>query len=176
MATTCKLIAKTTLGSAASTVTLDNIPQTYTDLLLLASIRSNRNNTVDNTLVRFNGEAANASILSCRILYGTGATAGSDSVASGGMFLTYGGTPAAQHTSNTFGTVEMYVPNYAGNTNKSVSITFAGEANSASGVYMGAIAGLRASTAAIESMTFSVTAGETIASGSSFYLYGITRA
>ena len=43
MATTCKLIAKTTLGSDAAEIDFTSIPATYTDLYLVTSIRGTRN-------------------------------------------------------------------------------------------------------------------------------------
>jgi hypothetical protein len=69
----------------------------------------------------------------------------------------------------------MYVPNYAGSTNKSMSSTGVQETN-ASGADMGAAASLWSSTDAITQIQILPLTGPNFVSGSSFYLYGITKA
>ena len=174
MATTCKLIAKTTLGSAASSIEFTSIPGTYTDLLCVASARSSFTSAsvhfrvVD---IRPNGATTN---LSSRQLYGAGSTAGSESFASN----IYAYITNNSGTTSTFGAIEIYIPNYAGSTNKSISVTSLAESNDASKNIMSALAGLWSSTTAISSLELNAAtaAGVQFMSGSSFYLYGITKA
>ena len=73
-----------------------------------------------------------------------------------------------------FANVEMYVPNYAGSTNKSVSATGAQEANSSSAFLM-ATAGLWSNTAAITSIKIFGNAAN-LAADTTACLYGITKA
>lgn len=165
MATTCKLIAKNVLGSDTATVTFSSIPGTYDDLVLLVSARTTGNQA--GVTLNFNGVTAN---LSSRWLYGSGSAAASSSSSSIFAF----GIPWSATTADTFGNLAAYIPNYAGSTNKSVSIDGTTE-NNATESYIGAIAGLWADTSAITSATLTPQNGSFV-TGSSFYLYGITKA
>jgi len=169
MATTCKLIAKVTLGSNASNIELTSIPADYDDLLVLASLRSSRNSGGDNVKLEFNGSSSN---LSNRYLYGSGSSAASASSATAinGIIC-----PDSFDTANTFGSASIYIPNYAGSTNKSVSAESVQETN-ATLAYIHVAAGLWASTAAITSLKLIPNTGPNFVTGSSVYLYGITKA
>ena len=166
MPTTMKLIAKNVLGSATASLTFSGIPQTYTDLLLVCTARTSRSNLADYVQVKPNGSNANLSI---RSLYGqgSGALSGSDVEF---VALCNGNSS----TSNTFAAQEWYFPNYAGSTNKSVSITSVVENNAAT-AYIYAIAGLWSSASAITSLEINGYYNS-FAAGSSFFLYGITKA
>jgi hypothetical protein len=173
MATTCKLIAKNVLGSDTATVTFSTIAATYTDLLVVCSSRTDRGNNGDAIVLQFNSDTGNN--YSTRSLYGTGSSAVSTSWSSvSGIYLVQAAT-ANSDTASTFGNAEAYIPNYAGSTNKSVSHTGVTENNNAT-AYMSADAGLWSNTAAITSMLLKPLNGSNFKSGSSFYLYGITKA
>jgi hypothetical protein len=169
MPTTCKLIAKTTLGSSASNIEFTSIPGTYTDLLLFLSARTDRSGVNrDDVKVEFNGSSSN---LSSRILVGNGSTATSSSDT-----VIYG-PPAvgATGTSDTFGNGYIYIPNYAGSTNKSVSVEGASESNTTT-TLLYAVAGLWSSTAAITSIKLLPYTGPNFVANTSAYLYGILKA
>jgi len=169
MATTMKLIAKNTVsGSTAASVVFSSIPGTYTDLWIMAMARNSSSLSTLN--IQFNGDTA--SNYSFRRLIGNGAAASSDSDASEGD-IWIGLTTASTNTADTFASNSIYVPNYAGSTNKSVSGESATETN-ATTAYIQCTAGLWASTAAITSVTLAPDTGE-FAIGSSFYLFGITK-
>ena len=173
MATTMKLIAKNVLGSNTATVTFSSIPGTgYTDLLVVASIRSSRAAASDALFILFNGNTTlgSGSNVTGRILTGNGSTAASTALTDN--FLCDIG--AASATSNTFGALEIYLPNYAGAANKSFSQTHAYE-NNATTAIITAGAHLWSSTDAVTSVGFDALFGD-FASGSSFFLYGITKA
>lgn len=174
METTCKLIAKNVLGSDTATVTFSSIPGTgYTDLMLLCSSRTDRGNNGDAIVLQFNADTGNN--YSTRTLYGTGSSAVSATYTSqSGIYLVQAAT-GNNDTASTFGNSEAYIPNYAGSTNKSVSHTGVTE-NNATAAYMSADAGLWSSTAAITSLLVKPFNGTNFKSGSSFYLYGITKA
>ena len=139
------LLERITVGAAgASSVTFANIPQTgYTDLKIVASMRVSDAGPVD-TNIKFNGLDTNKTILYMR---GNGASAGS-----GTYSYTIGATNGSASTANTFTSSEIYIPNYAGSTNKSFSVETAQETNGTT-AYATLIAGLWASTAAITSLS-----------------------
>jgi len=182
MATTMRLIAKTTLGSSATLVTFSNIPSTFTDVVCMMSTRSqNTGGTTDDIVTMyFNGSTSG---YTSRRLVGLGTsgvlsdTISNNNTGAAGSRLIAGGTTGSNGTTNTFGNGYVYIPNYAGSTNKSVSGEGAGEHNAGLAVII-ASAGLWSNTAAITSITFdlyySFAAG--FAANSSFFLYGITKA
>ena len=167
MATTMKLIAKVTLGSDTANIDFTSIPSTHTDLLLTASARSTSNQGAVWQQVewRLNSSTSNRS---GRTLYGTGSATGSDTNEFG-LFVC-----SSTSTASTFGNLEIYIPNYAGSTNKSMSATSVTE-NNASGALTIVSAMLWANTAAVTSVFLQPAAGS-FATGSSFFLYGITKA
>ena len=172
MATTCKLIAKTTLGSAASFIEFTSIPGTYTDLYVVGSIRTTRANSdpgADCDLT-FNGSTTG---YSHRGLNGTGSAA--TSFTGSGTAIRAFLNVSSFATSNTFGSWEIYIPNYAGSTNKSVSITSVSETNGTT-AYIRSVAGLWENTAAITSLKVSDGNSSNFVTGSSVFLYGITKA
>lgn len=173
MSTTMRLIAKNVLGSDTSSVTFSDIPGTYTDLFLAISGRTdNTGGNGDDVKTTFNGSTSG---YSNRRLYGSGIVTGSDSNFGGTAAMRLGAVCDNGSTSNTFGAFEMYVPNYAGSTNKSISAVGAQEDNEAT-AYMIISAGLWSNTAAITSIGLAPGAGSNWKSGSSFFLYGITKA
>ena len=168
MATTCELIASTTLGSAASFIEFTSVPGTHTDLLCVVTGRADISAANLDFYTEFNGVTTGYTV---RRLFGNGSSAGSDNYTT--MFT--GIMPGATATASTFGNTEIYIPNYAGSTNKSVSSTGVAENNSVTGIIR-ACAGLWSNTAAITSLKLIPNAGYSFVSGSSAYLYGITRA
>jgi hypothetical protein len=173
MATTCKLIAKNTLGSNTANIEFTSIPGTYTDLVLVVAARSARAQSVNQSmLIQFNADTG--ANYSQRRLYGEGGSTGSDTNASTTAILATAN--GGNSTSNTFASNEVYIPNYAGSTNKSVSVTGVVEANATTtdaGIYCNA--GLWSNTAAITSIKIAPSGGFNFVSGSSAYLYGITK-
>ena len=158
------LISTTTVGSGgASTIVFSGIPQTFTDLKVVFSGR--RSNAAGSFYVSFNGVTTN---LSSRRLEGSGSAASS---ATDGSFIFAYGINASSYTASVFGSAEIYVPNYTGSTNKSVSIDSVTE-NNATEAYSTLVAGLWSNTAAITSLTISLSSGS-INQYSSASLYGI---
>jgi hypothetical protein len=139
-----KLIESKTLGTAQASIEFTSIPQDGTDLVVLVSPRSLRASVFDDLLIEFNSSTSN---LSSRWLQGTGSSAGSDSSASAIEMIINADTA----TSNTFGSVQIYIPNYTSSAAKSVSAESLGETN-ATTIYMRLVAGLWNNTAAITSL------------------------
>lgn len=170
MANTYTLIASNTLSSSAASVTFSSIPATYTDLVLQYSIRTDYAAlNVAQARVTFNGTTSAYSRTS---LWGDGASRGSGRVSSQANFEPEEGSPSASNTSNTFGTTQIYIPNYLVSANKAHGSFAVGENNTTSPVYLAVKAGLWQNTSAITSITLTANAGNFV-NGCSFFLYGI---
>lgn len=168
-------IQSTTLSSSAATVTFSNIPQTYTDLVIRASVRSDRSGsgTFDYLIIRLNG--LTTSVYSETTMYGDGASVASARQSSA-TSMYYTPIDRSTSTSNTFSSTEYYIPNYTAATNKPISSISTEEENVSSPSYLFSTAQLFSSTAAITQITFlSVAAGVNLVAGSSFHLYGIKK-
>jgi hypothetical protein len=168
MATTYTAIAEVTLGSAAANIEFTSIPQTFTDLVLKISARNASTGGVGiRCQLRFNG-AANDNNLSFRRLYGDGSSTGSDTGSTGHVAW----MPDGSATANGFSNIEVYIPNYAGSTNKSFSADGVME-NNATAAYMGLFADLWSDTSAITSIKIFAENGQNLVQHSSATLYGI---
>ena len=168
MANTFTLIASYTAAGSVSSIDFTSIPSTYTDLAIYLSARQSRSEVVSNTRIEFNGSSSN---LSCRYIQGTGSAAVSSSSAS----YLFAASPANTSTANTFGNSFIYIPNYAGSTNKSVSWDAVTETN-ASNAEAYLVAGLWANTDAITSIELSSLSGDNFMEHSTAYLYGVSNA
>ena len=174
MATTYTLINSNVLTSSAASVTFSSIPATYTDLVLRISARSDNGAVNDGLNMTFNGVGGTS--YSRTMLRGNGSAATSVISSSTSSFQSApNGVVGSTATSNTFGSIEIYVPSYLVSQNKPISYFGAGEDNNAT-AYMGVFAGLFSNTSAITSIVCSPVNGSNLVSGSSFYLYGISNA
>jgi hypothetical protein len=180
MAVTYKLIETITVGSGgAATVSFSSIPQTYTDLVVVGSVRST--STTSNTgeydpmAYRFN---ATTSGYTAATLQGSGSAALSASLTTGTGSAggTYGrmnnsGINNSLSGTSMFSSFNWYIPNYAGSANKSWSLEYVEERNTAAS-FMELTAGLWSNTAAITEITLGLLVAN-YAQHSSFSLYGI---
>ena len=168
-ATTMRLIGRQEVGaSSVATIEFTSIPASFDDLYFVCSLRSDRaSNTWADLRIRFNGASADTNH-SSRYLQGTGAAAASGTT----TYAQIGEATASTATASTFANIEVYIPNYAGSTNKSYSATSAHETNSTT-AYMEAIAGLWSDTTAINAVKF-VPVGNFV-QYSSICLYGIKK-
>ena len=167
MANTYTLISSVTVGSGgAASMAFSSIPQTYTDLLVKISGRDSVTGT-NNINMTVNGGSTGA----WRWLRGDGGSAISGNSITSAGFLGY--TPTASDTANTFGNLEVYIPNYTSTTNKSVSSDGVSENNGAT-AYQTMVANLFTSSAAVTSLSFTVNTG--FVQYSTAYLYGISNA
>jgi hypothetical protein len=172
MANTYTLISSVTVGSGgAANIDFTGIPSTYTDLLVKYSIRDSNNSTSQNINLTFNNAGGTA--YSEKLLYGSGSAAQSFSSSSAAN-INFQYATGALATASTFSNGEIYIPNYAGSTAKSVSIDSVIE-NNATATAMGLTAGLSSNTAAITSVKLASPSG-TLQQYSTAYLYGISNA
>jgi hypothetical protein len=166
---TFEKIAFTEVGSGGTAdITFSSIQANWTDLCIKFSLRSNHSGVADFVKVRFNGVGTSYSL---RALYGVDGSAASQSFTE-----LLGAIDGNTATSNTFGNGEYYIPNYAGSTNKSLSVDSVGESNAANGSYAWLGAGLWSNTAAITSIALTPFNGTSFNQYSTATLYGIKKA
>jgi hypothetical protein len=147
-------------GQAA--IEFTSIPSTYTDLVVKFSTRYDLDlNTFD---LKLNG--VTTSQTARRVL-------GNGSAASSSTYTEVQTNPSGS-TASTFGNGEIYIPNYAGSTNKSISIDVVSE-NNATLAYAILEAWLWSSTAAITSISLSARSTAKFVQYSTATLYGISK-
>jgi len=163
-ASTYNFIATQTLGTATASVTFSNIPQNYTDLIIVGSTTHTSAN--NNTYVQFNGDTA--ANYGSNYMFGTGSSASGGRISAGTL-----GIPADYSSSTTNPSMfRFHLMNYT-NTNMYKSIVSRND--EASSTQALALAGMWKSYNPITSLTMTVSAGN-IASGSTFTIYGIKAA
>ena len=166
MPVTYKLISTVTVSTAtAANIEFTSIPGTYDDLIIFASLRGNTAQIYEIVNLEFNGLSTN---LSSRGLEGNGATASSYS----NPTIYINAADGANATASTFSNHFIYIPNYAGSTNKSVSVDGVME-NNATTAYASLQAGLWSQTAAITSIKIKPTGS--FVQYSTATLYGIKK-
>jgi hypothetical protein len=159
---TMTLIETKTLLSAAASISFTSVPQAYTDLIMICSLRENGTDSARAFFMGING----TDLTTFRTLVGNGASASSNT--------TYVGvTNSGTGTSNTFSNVQFYIPNYTSNTLKTVSVDYVTE-NNATTAFAGVTAAVSSGTAAVTSVSVSGALASWIA-GSMVSLYGITK-
>jgi hypothetical protein len=160
-------------GSATTSVTFNNIPQTYTDLLVRCSWRSANNSAGYTTQVLLNGVGSNG-VYSHRTLQGTGSAAGSINAISSGISYGYGGQiNEASTTSGIFTSMDVYIPNYTSTMMKQFLVEGVAE-NNATTAYQFIIANLSQIESPVTSLYLSPFS-QTLVDGSTITLYGIGR-
>jgi hypothetical protein len=162
-------IADTTVSSPQATVEFTSIPQSYTDLVVKVSARLSASAVTQSGGIYFNTSAADSSY---RTVQGNGSTTSSNN-GSGQVEIYAGEWPAASATANTFSNTEIYIPNYTGSQQKSISVDSVAENNATTTTAI-LIAGLSTKTAAITSITLRpFSGGQNIVTNSTFTLYGV---
>jgi hypothetical protein len=161
MPSTYTPIATTTLGSAAATVTFSSIPNTYTDLIVVAYHWGTTG--VNGLYVTLNNNTS--SLYSDTQLFGDGVNPGSARNTNiTASYIGQAGSTAAT-------TSIINIMNYANTTTNKTILS----RNSPSGNIIQANAGLYRSTSAITSVLVSYY-GNNFAAGSQFTLYGVKSA
>lgn len=161
------------LSSTSSSVTLDSIPQTYTDLVLICSTRASTNGLYDDEFgMRFNADTG-ANYSRIRIL-GDGSSV--SSLRATGEDKMYGGFhPKSTDSASVFSPTIYHILSYT-NTNMFKTVYIKGNNERSSAGQVIASATLWRSTSAITSLNLTLGSGGSFAIGSSFSLYGIKAA
>ena len=169
MPSTYTLISSNVLASVTNSITFSSIPQTYTDLVILASVRTERNVNANGYItVYFNNSLSNFSRTALRNNSGT-----VSSYRTTGLALPVNSIEGS-NTANTFTPLEIYIPNYTNSSNKPL-LALSRKENNSTSVLQDTDAVLWSGTAAITSIKLDTYdgSGENISTYSSFYLYGI---
>jgi len=177
MAQTYQLIESVTLGSNTASINFSSIPSTYTHLELLIQARSTHTSANDFVLLRYNGNSTAGAYAysSLQVLSGYLTTEnGSINSASFTGFCSISGDG---NQSNIFGISRIVIPEYK---NTSVAKTGFAVGNSAYGTGFESSITLQGlywnSTAAISSIALILNSGTNFKTGSTFQLYGFTKA
>jgi hypothetical protein len=174
---TYTLISSTTLTGLQATITFSAIPSTYTDLVLRVSARAENSGTNGLTLnLRLNNDFS--ALYSFRLLRGNSSVANSAATSAETNLRLQAGANTDLSTTNTFSSLETYIPSYTVSQSKPISSFWVQENNSstASESFIMAQAGLYRSNTAISELSLTNDSGYRFLSGSSFYLYGISNA
>ena len=162
-------IQTVTVGSGgASSIEFTNIPQTYTDLYLVTSLRTTATGQQYFTLTINNDNGSNK--YNQKTIRGDGSTV---DVYYSGLNTFFYSQALDNNTSNTFNNSAFYIPNYTSSNKKSISFDGVGEDN-ATNTFMTLIASLYDSTSAITSLKLA--SGANFAQYSTATLYGVTSA
>ncbi len=163
MANTYEAIATTSLTSSAADITFSSIPSTYTDLKVVASLRSDRSGQLDDVvIIKPNNSSSN---LTYRFIRGSGSDVASSTV--NRVYI-----PGPTSTASSFGNLEIYIPNYAGSAYKSFYCDSVHETNGTE-AYMAMQAILWSDTTAITSLVLAPVFGTNFVQYSTATLYGI---
>jgi hypothetical protein len=164
---TYKALATVTVGAGgAANIEFTNIPQTYTDLIVKLSGRSTRSETTEFLSINLNSSASD---FTNKTLEATGTT-----VYSGSYGAYIASVPAATATASTFGSFELYIPNYAGSNFKSSNSDSVSE-NNLNLAYSDLIASLWSQTAPITSVKLVTNNASNFVQYTTATLYGVFK-
>ena len=165
------LISSQTLGGTTASVTFSSIPSTYNDLKLLVSARGSTATVNQFINIAFNGDSATN--YSYTLLNGVGTTSASTRVSSS-TFDAGVSFDAASATASTFGSAEIYIPNYNATASKPWFDLSMVENNSSSLNVVSANSHLYRGASGISSITLTPNNGNFV-QYSTFTLYGIAN-
>jgi hypothetical protein len=160
-----------TLGSAQATVTFSSIPSTYKHLQLRLIGRSAYAGDSENVRMQLNGQTA-TSYYTNHILYGNGASALTDNDVNSVVGFNIHRLPAATSTASVYGGLVIDFLDYA-NTNKNKTIRSLGGWDANGSGRINFTSALFTSTAAISSISLTLSTASNYAANSSFALYGV---
>jgi hypothetical protein len=164
------IYTQTVGAGGASSITFNNIPQGYTDLVVKISSRSTSNSP--STYLTFNGDTNTN--FSDTWLAGTGAATTSTRLASSSFIRFDASGQGPDDTSNVFGNVEIYIPNYASSNYKQITYDSVKERNGNNYNYASVLgAALWRNTNPITLIYFGMDGN--IVQYSTFSLYGVLR-
>lgn len=158
------------LSSTTAGITFSSIPQTYTHLQVRAFARSAQAGTLEDFLVRFNGDTGGNYV--GHALTGNGSSAGGTITGTTSTTTLYQALVAGNNLSaNIFGAVVMDILDYT-NTNKYKTVrTFGGVDDNSTNGFLSLRSGLWMSSSAVTSITIS--GNSSWLAYSQFSLYGI---
>jgi hypothetical protein len=169
--TMTKLATYTVGAGGISSYTFSNIPQNYTDLVIVGSVRTNRSGTdEDGMAMIINGLTTGYTY---RGFIGNGASASSINTAFEQPWFTR--VPGNTATGGVFGSFRVTIPRYSEYTQKSYSVDGVQENNTTTG-YLNLLAITNTTTLPVTSLEFRSATGATMQQHSTITLYGIKNA
>lgn len=170
-------IQTVTVGAGgSSSISFTSIPQTYTDLQIILSARTDGASPPGYATLRFNGNSS--AIYSRKTLQGDGNTAQSYP-ATGETAVNYIYVNGNAGTASTFSNTSIYIPNYNSSNNKALYFETVQEYNATTNAWIMLQGNLWENTSAITSITLepqNVDAQTKFLEHSTATLYGITSA
>ena len=169
------LIQHTELSGTAASFNVTSIPSSYDHLYMVASARTDVSGNLGSCNLTFNGTGG-SSYGTTSIYAGTSVPQAGESSSHSAINYIYVAASSVQ--SDTFGTVEIWVPNYANTSNFTQALVQWGYVGSSTTNYQwisGQTAGVFMNTAAINQFTLSA-GGNNFLQKSTFTLYGINGA
>lgn len=163
-----ELIENKILNSAINTIVFNNIPQTYKDLVLKMSLRTNESATETQFFMSYNGSSSN---FNYNTLFSNGTASGGAQDA----FSRIGTCAGNSVLANTFSTHEIYIPKYNTNDFKQAVCNSAIETNAQFAV-ISQTALLSRNAAAITSLSIFAFGSFTFSINSVISLYGVKNA
>lgn len=177
MAQTYQLIQSTVLAANAANIVFSSIPNTYTHLELLIQARSTHTQPNDFVLLRYNGDSTAGAYAYSSLQVLSGYLTTENGSVSSSSFTGFCAISGDNNQSNIFGISRIVIPEYK---NTSVAKTGFAVGNSAYGTGFTSSITLQGlywnSTAAISSITLLLNSGNNFKPGSTFQLYGFTKA
>jgi hypothetical protein len=175
-----KLIATTTLTSGAAEIQFNSITPSYTDLLLVISPRTNQS-VVNERIFTWFSTIASVSPLRAgydmRTLRGDGSSVATSTTTVDSQFNLDTAIPGATSTANTFGSIQIYYPNYSTSQSKNVSVNAVSENNSGTSGQL-FLAGTNQDSNALSPITniaCGVLGANNFVTGTTASLYGILK-
>jgi len=166
MANTYQLIEAKTLSTGTNSISFTSIPQTYTDLNLLISVRAS---TSAELYLSINNNVGSG----YRTLSMNGSAPSSFGFALYQTAKAYlGEAEYSTMTADTFASASVYLPKYTGSTKKTLQTESGQTSQTGASLYWYINGSIYNSTSAIDNLQVYISAGNMIA-GSTFYLYGI---
>jgi len=157
-------------NGSSNQITFNNIPQNYTDLQLVCSMRSTYAGTADYPKFYYNNDSQSGTSYSYTRIYGDGSGASSGRITNSPNWNT-DLSPAANNGAYIFGSFKFDIMNYS-NTTTYKGMIGRVAVNLGSSGYTFAYVGTRQSLSAITRIDYVMGLGN-FAAGSTFALYGI---
>ncbi len=170
------LIQHTELSGTAASFDKTSIPSSYDHLYFIASCRTSPSSHLGSCDLTFNGTGGSS--YGTTSIYGPLGGVGVSGESSSHSAINYIYVAASNVQSDTFGTVEIWVPNYANTSNNTQALIqwgFMGDSTTDLQMITGQTAGVFMNTGAINQFTFSA-GGNNFLQYSTFTLYGINGA
>jgi hypothetical protein len=175
MPSTYTLISSTTLSTTTATVTFSAIPSIYTDLVIKASPRAQFTGAVD-FYIRINSDTSSTLYSTTYMnVYGGSPSSGRYNIRN--QWEAQNSLQSNSATANTFGQIEVYIPNYTVAQNKIANLSLTAEDNATGFSGSGAGNAMIATGAHLWRNNSAITSLDLTGglANSSYYLYGIKK-